>query len=168
MYILGINAYHGDTSATLLKDGQIVAAVEEERFNRIKHTSAFPVNAIRFCLEKAGIEVYDLDHIAIPRKPSANLWPKIRFTLSHRSDFNKVKDGLIRAGKARNIREILAQVLGIESSEFKAQFHHVEHHLAHCASAFFVSGFENAAVLSVDGFGDFLSTMFVDGNGTEM
>jgi carbamoyltransferase len=167
VYILGINSYHGDTSATLLKDGQIVAAVEEERFNRIKHTSAFPTNAIKYCLRVAGIGPEDLDHVGIGRNPSTNLHKKILFALSRRPDFSMVSGELARTVKVRNLKQELATALGIDPSRLRARFHNIEHHLAHCASTFLVSGFDEAAILSVDGFGDFTSTMYAVGRDTE-
>ena len=82
MNILGINAYHGDVSAVLLTDGDLVAALEEERFRRIKHVAGFPTNAIRRCLEV--IDAADLDHVAISRDPSAHFGKKVQFVLTER------------------------------------------------------------------------------------
>src|SRR5262245_23303849 len=79
MYILGINAYHGDAAAALIHNGKLIAAVEEERFNRVKHCAGFPTDAIRYCLKTAGISVSDLAHIGISRDPSAHLHKKILF-----------------------------------------------------------------------------------------
>src|SRR5688572_2516447 len=79
MYILGINAYHGDAAAALIKDGTLIAAVEEERFNRIKHCAGFPAQSIRYCLAVAGITIQDIGHIGISRDPSAHLHRKILF-----------------------------------------------------------------------------------------
>ena len=82
MYILGINAYHGDAAAALIKDGRIVAAVEEERFNRVKHCAGFPAQAVRYCLEVAGIGVEEIAHVGVSRDPSAHLHKKILFAAS--------------------------------------------------------------------------------------
>src|SRR5258707_1169112 len=82
MYILGINAYHGDAAAALIKDGRIVAAVEEERFNRVKHCAGFPAEAVRYCLKTAGIGIEEVAHIGISRDPSAHLHKKILFAAS--------------------------------------------------------------------------------------
>src|SRR5260370_30523826 len=87
MYILDINAYHGDAAAALIKDGRIVAAVEEERFNRIKHCAGFPTKSVKYCLRVAGIEIDAVDHVGISRDPSAHLHRKVLFAarrLSHR------------------------------------------------------------------------------------
>src|SRR6188474_1745726 len=79
IYILGINAYHGDAAAALIRDGRIIAGVEEERFNRVKHCAGFPSESIRFCLKAAGITIEDVDHVGISRDPSAHLHKKVLF-----------------------------------------------------------------------------------------
>lgn len=169
MYILGINAYHGDASASLIADGKLVAAVEEERFNRQKHCAGFPTAAIRYCLQAGGIGPQELDHVAISRDPQAHLHKKILFTLTKRPNFKKILlDRLANAAKARDVRRTLAAALGIDPGKLRATFHNVEHHKAHLASAFFVSPFTSAAVCSLDGFGDFLSTMWGRGDGNRL
>ncbi|MBM4320997.1 MAG: carbamoyltransferase [Deltaproteobacteria bacterium] len=169
MYILGINAYHGDASATILRDGQLVAAVEEERFNRQKHCAGFPTTAIRYCLEAAGIGPRDLDHVAISRDPQAHLHKKILFTLTRRPNFKTLLlDRLANAAKTRDVRRTLADALGLAPGQLRATFHNIEHHKAHLASAFFVSPFSSAAVCSLDGFGDFVSTMWGVGEGNRL
>src|SRR5438093_159126 len=94
MYILGINAYHGDVAAVLLCDGELIAALEEERFRRIKHWAGFPTQAIRRCLEIAGIEGSAVDAVAISRDPRANLMRKALFALTHRPRLRLVRDRL--------------------------------------------------------------------------
>jgi carbamoyltransferase len=168
MFILGINAYHGGASACIIENGRLVAAVEEERFNRQKYWAGFPVQSIQFCLQAAGITAYDLDHVGISRNPSANLLKKIQFTLTKRPSLNLIKDRLANASKVGDLKSQLAQELGLEAKALRAQFHNVEHHRAHMASAFFVSPFDDAAILSVDGMGDFVSTMTGLGNDTQM
>jgi carbamoyltransferase len=160
LYILGINAYHGDAAASIVKDGQLIAAAEEERFNRKKHCAGFPVLAIRYCLEAAGISLDQVDHIGISRDPSAHLHKKILFSLTKLAALSGlITARLANAAKIRDLRQDLVRVLGVAPSE-KVQFHNVEHHKAHMASCFFVSPFERAAILSIDGFGDFISTMW--------
>ncbi|MBI4445041.1 MAG: carbamoyltransferase [Acidobacteria bacterium] len=165
MIILGINAYHGDASAALVVDGQLVAAVEEERFNRVKHWAGLPIQAIRYCLEEAGLQAAQVDHIAISRNPRAHLAGKIAFALSHRPSWKLVRNRLSNAGHISNIPSSLAEALG---GEWKAKCHQVEHHHSHLASAFFVSPFDKAACLSLDGFGDFLSSMWASGKGKQL
>lgn len=186
MYILGINAYHGDASAAIIKDGQLLAAVEEERFNRVKHCAGFPTLAIQYCLQVAGISIKDVAHIGISRDPSAHLHKKILFAAtkvaktavgmgrrsegekSRRSIFGAITERLANTAKVRDLKEDLATHLGVDKREIVAQFHNIEHHHAHLASAFYVSPFEKAALLSIDGFGDFISTMFGVGEGDKV
>src|SRR4051812_38541094 len=111
MYVLGINAYHGDVSAVLLKDGQLLTALEEERFRRIKHWAGFPTLSIQRCLEMAGISGRDIDHVAISRDPKANLMRKALFTITKRPNFSIVRDRLRNAGKLRDVRAPLAEAL---------------------------------------------------------
>lgn len=175
MYVLGINAYHGDASAALVHDGKLIAAVEEERFNRIKHCAGFPGHAIRYCLEAAGIGVEDLDHVGISRDPSAHLHKKVLFAASRAARgagatglINQVKDRLGNAAKIRDLKSELAHIFDIPKNRIRAQFHNVEHHRAHLASCFYVSPFDRAALLSIDGFGDFISTMWAMGHDHEI
>jgi carbamoyltransferase len=166
LYILGINAYHADASAVLLKNGEIAVAVEEERFNRVKHSAGFPSLAIRYCLQRAGIKISEVGHIAVSRVPSAHLINKITFVLYNRLQFTRQGlDRLRSVEKIRNVKTVLAESLGVPESSLGMEFHNIEHHLAHMASAFFVSPFEEAAILSIDGFGDLCSTMLGRGSG---
>lgn len=165
MYILGINAYHGGASACLIQDGELVAAAEEERFQRVKYWAGFPTEAIRYCLAEGGITAYDLDHVGISRNPSANLAKKILYTLSKRPNLDLIRSRLANAAQVHDPKAVLVEALGLEAKSLKATFHNVEHHRAHLASAFFVSPFDHAAILSVDGMGDFVSTMWGVGRG---
>jgi carbamoyltransferase len=163
--ILGLNAFHGDAAAALVVDGELVAAAEEERFNRVKHCAGFPALAARWCLTDAGIDPVDVDHVAISRNPTANLRAKLVRGLSHGFRRGYLKARMRNAAKVRGLRGRLAAALDLDAQALTARFHNVEHHQAHVASAFFVSPFEDAAVLSVDGFGDFASTMLAVGRG---
>ena len=164
MYILGINAYHGDAAAAIIKDGRLIAAVEEERFNRCKHSAGFPAHAIRYCLDAAGIGLENLDHIGVSRDPSAHLHKKILFAAMRvASHARQIKDRLGNAAKVRDLKDELARVFSVPKKQLRARFHNIEHHRAHLASCFFVSPFERAALLSIDGFGDFISTMWAQG-----
>jgi carbamoyltransferase len=162
MYILGINAYHGNASAAILSDGRLVAAAEEERFNRVKYAAGFPAAAIRYCLQEAGITLAEVDHIAIPRNPWARLGTKLIYAVRlPRFARERVKALAKFAGLANE----LSRTLETDPQRIRARFHRVEHHQAHLASTFFVSPFEHAAVLSADGLGDFASTMWATGEG---
>ena len=165
--ILGLNAFHGDAAAALVVDGELVAAAEEERFNRVKHCAGFPALAAAWCLADAGLEPGQLDHVAVSRDPKANLGQKLLRTIRHGASARYLKARLENAAKVRDVRTALAQGLGIEPDALTARFHNVEHHQTHVASAFFVSPFEDAAILSIDGFGDFASTMLAEGHGNQ-
>jgi carbamoyltransferase len=165
---MGINAYHGDSSACLTKDGKLVAAVEEERFRRIKHWAGFPKQSIRYCLEEAGINIIDIDHVAMNRNPKANLLHKALFAFRNHPSLNLIKDRFKNAVKLSDIKESLAKEFDIASSDINARVHHVEHHVAHLASTFLVSPYEKGAVVSVDGFGDFVGAMWGVGDGNQI
>jgi carbamoyltransferase len=165
MNILGINAYHGNASAAIVCDGRLVAAVEEERFNRVKYAAGFPAQAIRYCLKEAGLELKDIDHVAVPRNPYARLATKLFYAMRMPS-FARERVKVL--AKFTGIPEALAQAFDTDPAKLKAKFHRVEHHQAHLASAFFVSPFERAALLSADGLGDFASTMWGSGSGSRM
>ncbi len=165
MIILGVNAYHANAAAAIVVDGRLVAAVEEERLNRVKYAAGLPARAIQFCLERAGVKLTEVDHIAIPRDPYARLGTKLRFAM------RMPKFALDRLRVMRRFagfREDLASAFDIAPDAIRAQFHRIEHHHAHMASAFFVSPFESAAVLSADGLGDFGSFMCASGEGSHM
>jgi carbamoyltransferase len=188
LYILGINAYHGDASAAIVREGKLLAAVEEERFNRCKHCAGLPVEAIKYCLATAGISLAEVEHIGISRDPSAHLHKKIlhaatraarglrrrrekpaaRAGRGERSLFKSISERIANSAKVRDLREDLTRHFGGQSGGLKARFHNIEHHRAHLASSFYVSPFERAALLSIDGFGDFISTMWGAGEGNSI
>ena len=163
MNILGINAYHGDSSACLVIDGELVVAIEEERIRRIKHWAGFPSEAIRFCLDYAGLRLSDLDHVGIGRNPSAHLHKKVLFSLRRRPSFGMIRDRLANMGRVTDLKSTLAGALDADPSSIKATVHNIEHHRAHMVSSFFLSPFDQAACMTIDGFGDFVSTMFGSG-----
>ncbi|HTS13008.1 MAG TPA: carbamoyltransferase C-terminal domain-containing protein [Candidatus Limnocylindrales bacterium] len=165
MIILGINAYHANASAAIVVDGRLVAAVEEERLNRVKYAAGLPARAIRFCLDSAGVSLSDVDHIAIPRDPWARIGTKLRYA-ARMPRF--ALDRLRVMGRFGGIREDLASAFEIAPENIRASFHRVEHHRAHMASAYFVSPYDRAAVLSADGLGDFASAMWALGEGPRM
>ena len=164
MNILGLNAFHGDASAALLTNGKLVAALEEERLNRIKHWAGFPALAARACLE--GLEPGALQHVAISRDPKAQFWTKLGRVLSRPGDWKRT---VSRAKNTAEVARLSARLgeAGIANPE-GVKVHFVEHHRAHLASAFFASPFERAAVVSIDGFGDFSSVMWGVGAGNHI
>ncbi|HUF47137.1 MAG TPA: carbamoyltransferase N-terminal domain-containing protein, partial [Vicinamibacterales bacterium] len=165
MNILGINAYHADVSAVLVRDGQLVAAVEEERFRRIKHVSGFPTEAIRTCLSMAGLSGRDIHHVGVSRNPRAHLWRKAWFALRHRPGGGMLRDRADNYRRVGGIPSAVREALGLPAGARGPTVHWVEHHPAHLASTFFVSPFDEAAVCAIDGFGDFVSTSWGVGRG---
>ena len=165
-YILGLNAYHGDSSACLVKDGALLAAAEEERFRRIKHWAGFPSEAIRYCLSEAGVRLADVDVVAINQDTGANLWKKVAYMVMRRPDLSLVLDRIRNKRERVGVAEELARVFPGE--RLRAEVREVEHHLAHLGSAFLVSPFEEAVAVSVDGFGDFASAAWGVGRGSRV
>jgi len=166
MIIVGVNAFHGDASACLLRDGVMLAAAEEERFRRVKHWAGFPSQAIRFCLDEAGIRLSAVDVVAVNQDQTANLRERVAYLITHRPDLRFVLDRL----KNRRVRAGVAAQLAraFPDEEFAGEVKGVEHHLAHLSSAFHVSPFDEAVVVSIDGFGDFASGAWGVGRGTEI
>jgi len=161
MNILGLNAFHGDASAAVLRDGQLIAALEEERLNRIKHWAGLPLLAAKACLHGA-----QLDHIAISRNPRAHLADKLLRVAVRPHRWPKLTARATNSVRIAQVGDLLAAE-GIAARPAR-RVHFVEHHRAHLASAFFVSPFEEAAVVSIDGFGDFSSVMWGVGNGNQI
>lgn len=168
MYILGINAYHGDASACIYHNSQLIAASEEERFRRVKHWAGFPTEAIDFCLKEAGISITEVDYIALSRNPKANFGKKVFTALKNRLSLGNMINRVKNLKKASSIEDEICSHFTIEKAQLKAAIIHVEHHRSHLASAFFASPFEEAALLSIDGFGDFTSTMTGTGKGNQI
>ncbi len=156
MYVLGLNSYHGDSAACLVKDGALIAAAEEERFRRKKHWAGFPADAIRYCLREAGITLDDLDCIAVNNNPYAALPQKLKYTLQGRAGTSLILEKLRTRGRRQGIRRRLKQAL--PRQKFRGRLQRIEHHLAHLGSSYLVSPFDQAVAVSVDGFGDFSST----------
>jgi carbamoyltransferase len=165
MIILGINAYHANASAAILVDGRLVGAVEEERLNRVKYAAGLPTRAIEWCLDAAGVKLTEVDHIAVPRDPWARLGTKLRFA-ARMPRFALHRLRVLR--RFSGIGEELAHAFEVDPQAMRATFYRVEHHTAHMASAYFVSPFESAAILSADGLGDFASAMWAIGEGPGM
>ena len=169
MIILGINAYHADASAAIFVNGELVAAIEEERFRRVKHWAGFPEMAIRFCLKEAGIGFENIDYFAIGRDPKAKLFKKLLYLGKNPSgSMDAVKSRMQNSRKVGSLENELAGISGLPESYFKSKIKQVEHHRSHIASAFFASPFEEAACISIDGSGDFTTTMLAIGKGTEI
>ncbi len=168
MIILGLNAYHGDSSACIYKDGELIAATEEERIRRQKHWAGLPTEAIKFCLNEAGITLRDVDYITVSRDPKAKMGEKIKHVLQNALTLKSLKQRAKNSLKIKDLKSEIADRLGFDMRFFKAKVVNVEHHRSHMASAFLVSPFDDCAILSVDGFGDFTSTMRGVGSGNKI
>lgn len=156
MIILGLNAYHGDSSACIIKDGKLIAAVEEERFTRIKHWAGMPIESIKYCLKEANVSIEGVDYIAINRDPKANIHKKLVYSILKKPNISLIVNRLKNSNRIRDAKEVLKEEFGT----INAEIINVEHHTAHLASSFFVSKYEKAAVVSIDGFGDFVGAMW--------
>jgi carbamoyltransferase len=161
--ILGLNAFHGDAAAAVLVDGHLAAAIEEERLNRIKHWAGFPAGAARACLDSTGPE--PAEHVAISRNPSAHFWTKLGRLISRPGDWRR---SAVRVKNTMDVARLGARLADARLVGSGARVHFVEHHRAHLASAFFASPFDEAAVVSIDGFGDFSSVMWGVGRGNQI
>ncbi|MEH1015950.1 carbamoyltransferase N-terminal domain-containing protein [Micromonospora sp. CPCC 206060] len=155
MIILGVSAFFHDSAAALLVDGQLVAAAEEERFSRYKHDSRFPVNAVRFCLESAGVHPGDVDHVVFYEKPRIKAERAITTILAGApSTYGPFRRFLAHGGQRQAVRDLICATVGVRPH----QVLFVEHHLSHAASSFFASPFESAATLTIDGVGEWATT----------
>jgi carbamoyltransferase len=168
MYILGLNAYHGDSSACIYKDSELIAATEEERFRRIKHWAGLPTEAIKFCLRDAGITLSEVDYITVSRDPKAKMGKKALHVLKGNVSFGALTSRVKNSFNINSIKEDIANALGFEGKDLKAEVKFMEHHRSHMASAFHISPFEECAILSIDGMGDFTSTMRGTGTGNKI
>jgi|694.fasta_scaffold52378_2 carbamoyltransferase len=168
MLILGLNVYHGDSSACLLKDGKVICAFEEERFTRQKHWAGFPKHSIQACLDTLSISIESLDYITISRDPKQNLGKKIKFLFKNiiyiTNFYNRAKNSSL----INNLSNDFEKNFGVDKFIVEKKIKYVEHHFSHLASAFFASPFEKSAILSIDGFGDFTSTALAIGEGNRI
>ena len=166
MHILGLNSFHGDSSACLVTDGRIVAAAEEERFTRIKHWAGFPARSIAYCLEQGGIRLEDVAQVAVNHDTRANFWPRVAFMLKSRPSPGAVLDRLRRRKHRGDIASHFDGAFG--PGRLRAGVHHVEHHESHLASAYYGSRYPRALAVSIDGFGDFASAAWGLGDGNRL
>src|ERR1700722_10308518 len=168
MLILGLNMFHADASAAIVVDGEVVFAIAEERLNRRKHFGGFPALAVRACLDQVGAKISDIDHVAVGRDSDANLAKKVQYALANPArilNFIRLRQ---RKQPMRDVRSLLAQEFEVNSQSLRFTEHHLEHHIAHIASAFYCSPWEKAAGFSYDGSGDFVSTMMARCEGNEI
>ncbi|MFN2504760.1 MAG: carbamoyltransferase [Acidimicrobiales bacterium] len=168
MLILGLNAFHADASAALFADGELVAAAEEERFNRVKHASGLPVQASRWVLSHAGVKPEQLDHIALSKSPHVHKARRAVHGILHTVRQRSLpRERLAARARTLSLHQELGHALDADLSA-GCGVHPVEHHPSHIASAFFASPFDDAAVCSVDGLGDFVSMAWGTGRGSKI
>ncbi|HWY57421.1 MAG TPA: carbamoyltransferase C-terminal domain-containing protein [Terriglobales bacterium] len=168
MLILGLNMFHADASAALVQDGEVVFAIAEERLNRVKHYAGFPALAIKACLDFAGVKITDIDHVAIGQDSDANLAKKVQYALANPAKILNLIRMRRRKQPMRDLRSLVAQALEVDPKTLRFQEHHLEHHIAHIASAYYCSPWDKAAGFSYDGSGDFVSTMMARCEGNQI
>ncbi len=168
MLILGLNMFHADASAAIVQDGEVVFAIAEERLNRVKHYAGFPGLAVKACLDAVGARITDVDHVAVGQDSDANLAKKVQYALANPAkilNFIRLRQ---RKEAMRDVRLLLAKALDVDLKDLHFEEHHLEHHIAHIASAYYCSPWEKAAGFSYDGSGDFVSTMMASCEGNEI
>ncbi len=168
MLILGLNMFHADASAAIVLDGEVKFAIAEERLNRHKHFGGFPALAVKACLDAVGAKISDIEHVAVGQDSDANLAKKVQYALANPAkilNFIRLRQ---RKEAMRDVRSLLAKALDTDSSQLRFREHHLEHHVAHIASAYYCSPWEKASGFSYDGSGDFVSTMMARCEGNEI
>src|SRR6476619_4087269 len=168
MLILGLNMFHADASAAIVQDGEVVFSIAEDRLNRVKHYAGFPALAIKACLDAVGAKITDVDHVTVGQDSDANLTKKVQYALANPAkilNFIRLRQ---RKEAMRDVRSLLAAALDVDPKAPRFTEHHIEHHIAHIASAYYCSPWERAAGFSYDGSGDFVSTMMARCEGNEI
>ena len=168
MLILGLNMFHADASAAIVLDGEVKFAIAEERLNRHKHYGGFPALAVKACLDAVGAKISDVEHVAVGQDSDANLIKKVQYAISNPAkvlNFIRLRQ---RKEAMRDVRSLLGKALEVSPQQLKFQEHHLEHHIAHIASAYYCSPWEKAAGFSYDGSGDFVSTMMARCQGNDI
>ena len=163
-YTLGINAYHADSSASLLINGEVVCATEEERFTRQKHWAGLPIKSIEFCLNSQGLKMSDISSVCVGRDPKAKISNKIRYMARNiKPSISMLKQRFTNRSDLHSLEDNIKNHFG-----FCPKIEFIEHHRAHLASAFFSSPFEEATLISIDGSGDFSTIMIGKGDGNKI
>ena len=168
MLILGLNMFHADASAAIVLDGEVKFAIAEERLNRHKHFGGFPALAVKACLDAVGAKIFDIEHVAVGQDSDANLAKKVQYALANPAkilNFIRLRQ---RKEAIRDVRSLLSTALDVDATHLRFQEHHLEHHIAHIASAYYCSPWDKAAGFSYDGSGDFVSTMMARCEGNEI
>ena len=166
MNILGISCFYHDSAAALVRDGVLVAAAEEERFSRIKHDHGFPSDAIAFCLEQAGLRAEDLDYVVYYEKPFLKFERILSSSLStFPRSYEVFREGMVAwLSEKLWVQNLITDKVGVHPKKVLA----IDHHASHAASAFYASPFEDAAILTVDGVGEWATAAFGTGSGNQL
>jgi carbamoyltransferase len=167
--VLGVNAFHADAAAALVRDGHVLAAAEEERFNRVKHSAGFPLEAVRYCLRQGGVDLRQVEAIAVGMKPIESVQDEVLQILSGRPNYSRqIQKRMDAVARFRDVRALLAREFGYPKDAVP-RLEEVPHLLAHAAGAYLSSGFADAALLTVhQGFGDFGSTLLGRAKGNDI
>jgi carbamoyltransferase len=168
MLILGLNMFHADASAAIIVDGEMKFAIAEERLNRHKHFGGFPALSVKACLDAVGARISDVEHVAVGQDSDANLAKKVQYALANPAKILNLIRLRQRKESLRDVRLLIAKALDADPAQLRFQEHHIEHHIAHIASAYYCSPWDKAAGFSYDGSGDFVSTMMARCEGSEI
>ena len=166
--ILGINAFHAGAAAALVIDGEPVVAIAEERLNRVKHHAGFPKLSIRLCLDYAGLSFSDIDAVAIGRDGSANRIRKMAYVARNPGKLLNLTKMRSSRSALDDVKDQMAAHCGVGRDRLRFEQHNIEHHVAHTASAYFISPWERATGLTVDGSGDFSTCLMTECVGREI
>jgi carbamoyltransferase len=158
MIILGLNIYHGDAAACIFKGGHLIVAAEEERFNRVKHAAGFPIAAVNFCLESLDIGIDQVDFIAVNRNPKLRIFSKLLYFFKNKFKIKNFVQRFYNFKKITSLSSDIAHRLNLDEQTLKNKILFFDHHLCHAASSVYASGFESTNYMTIDGFGDFVST----------
>ena len=158
MYIIGLNLYHGDASACLFKDGKLIFAAEEERYTRIKHSAGFPINALKNALENQKITIDEIDYITINRNPKKRVFDKIFYAIKNPMRIKNFSDRVKNFKNITSLEKKIAKEFNIGANKLKNKIINFDHHLSHAASSVLASNYKETNFVTLDGFGDFLST----------
>lgn len=169
MTILGLNTHHADSSAAIFIDGKLIAATEEERFTRIKHWAGFPKEAIAFCLTEANVTLGDVDYITLGTDSTSKVGKKVLYALLNlKTGTSLFKNRWANRKDITSIPDQFKHAFGISTESIEKKLVNIEHHRAHLASTFFASPYEESAIISIDGSGDFTTTMIAYGTGNKI
>lgn len=166
--ILGLNTLHAGSSAALIIDGKTVFAIAEERLNRIKYYAGFPKLSVQSCLDYGGVTFSDIDYVTVGRDSSANLAKKVEYVMKNPTKLLNLLSIKKSRSHLEDLKHMISRECKVDESKLRFQQHNVEHHIAHIASAYYLSGWDHAAGFSIDGSGDFVTVMMAECSGNKI